>query len=257
MEDSYQIYQVRYFLDISYRGTPFSGWQIQANAASVQQAIEAALSTILKEKIAIVGSGRTDAGVHAYHQIAHFDHYRMEDILLLQHKLNSLLDSNISINKILKVAEGAHARFDAESRTYHYLIHQHKDPFKMGLSYYYSPKLDTQLINQACEIIKAHQNFECFSKVHTEVNHFNCYIFDAAWSQRDQSHTFVVTANRFLRGMVRSMVGTLLDVGIKKTSLNRLREILNSNDRTKAGRAVPAEGLFLARVSYPESVYLN
>lgn len=243
-------------MDISYKGTNFNGWQIQPNGVTVQEEIETALSTILKHKVAIVGSGRTDTGVHATQQVAHFDADEL-DTEKLHFKLNSFLNEDISINDIVPVKEDISARFEASSRKYHYHLHQAKNPFKKGFSYYFKPEMDIDQINKACEIIKHWQNFECFSKVHTEVNHFNCEIFEAGWIQKGNEHLFVISANRFLRGMVRAIVGTLIDVGLGKTSLDDLKEILKSNDRGKAGRAVPAEGLYLEEVIYPKNIYLD
>ncbi len=247
---------VRYFMYISYRGTNFNGWQIQPNGVTVQEEIEKALSTILKTETSIVGSGRTDTGVHATQQVAHFDLKKI-DAEKLVFKLNSFLNEDISINDIRLVKEDVSARFDATSRTYHYHLNQAKNPFKRGVSYYFRPELNVADINAACEIIKGWQNFECFSKVHTEVNSFNCEIFQAKWVQDGSNHLFEIAANRFLRGMVRAVVGTLIDVGLGKTSLDDFREILESNDRRKAGRAVPAEGLFLQKVVYPKDIYLD
>lgn len=246
---------VRYFMDISYRGTTFNGWQIQPNGTTVQGEIEKALTILLKTKCAIVGSGRTDTGVHARQQIAHFDTDASIDTGQLAFKLNSFLPADISINSIRLVPEEANARFSAVSRTYHYHIHTLKDPFKKGISYYFKPELDTDRIKNGCEIIANWQNFECFSKVHTDVNHFDCNIFAIDWTKYPTEHLFEVTANRFLRGMVRAMVGTLIDVGLGKTTIDRLKHILKSNDRSIAGRAVPAEGLFLQQVIYPEDIY--
>ncbi len=243
-------------MDISYKGTHFNGWQIQPNGVTVQEEIEKALSTILKTVTTIVGSGRTDTGVHAAQQIAHFDAEGIDPEKLAL-KLNSFLNEDISINAIIPIKNDVNARFEATSRTYHYHLHQTKDPFKKGLSYYFRPEMDIDKINQACEIIKGWQNFECFSKVHTEVNHFNCDVYEARWVEEDSNHLFVITANRFLRGMVRAIVGTLIDVGLNKTSLEELKKILESNDRSRAGRAVPAEGLYLQEVKYPENIYLN
>ncbi|MEQ6167319.1 tRNA pseudouridine(38-40) synthase TruA [Ekhidna sp. MALMAid0563] len=255
-KESYNFVAVRYFIDISYRGTNYSGWQTQPNGVTVQEEIEKAISTILQIETAITGSGRTDAGVHATQQIAHFDADNNEPKNLV-FKLNSFLDPDISVNGIRQVKDDVSARFEATSRKYHYHLHQAKDPFKTGLSYYFRPQLDIDLINKGCEIIKGWQNFECFSKVHTEVNHFNCDIFQARWVQDGTNHLFEITANRFLRGMVRAIVGTLIDVGLGKTSLEGLKNILESNDRSEAGRAVPPEGLYLQEVTYPEDIYIN
>ncbi len=223
----------------------------------MQEEIEKALSTILKKESSILGSGRTDTGVHASQQIAHFDTDHKIDTSQLVFKLNSFLGDSIAINSIRRVKDNVSARFEATSRKYHYHIHQSKDPFKVGLSYYFKPELNVELINKACDIIKGWKNFECFSKVHTEVNHFNCDIFQTKWIQDETNHLFEVSANRFLRGMVRAMVGTLLNVGLEKTSIDDLQLILESNDRRKAGRAVPPEGLYLQEVIYPTDIYLD
>ncbi|MEQ9466065.1 MAG: tRNA pseudouridine(38-40) synthase TruA [Ekhidna sp.] len=255
-KESYIFVAVRYFMDISYRGTHFSGWQIQPNGVTVQAEIEKALGILLQKETPITGSGRTDAGVHAARQIAHFDAESIDPDQLI-FKLNSFLGEDIAVHGIRLVKDDVSARFEAVSRKYHYHIHQEKDPFKNGVSYYFRPILNVALIKQACEIIKDWQNFECFSKVHTEVNHFNCDIFHAEWKQEGTNHLFVITANRFLRGMVRAIVGTLIDVGLEKTSLEEVKKILESNDRSRAGRAVPAEGLFLQEVVYPPDIYLD
>ncbi len=244
---------MRYFLDISYKGTNFHGWQIQPNGNTIQAELEAALSTILKTETAVVGSGRTDTGVHASQQIAHFECESIPTELV--YKLNSFLPKDISVNDLKEVNVDAHARFDAKKRTYHYHIHQKKNPFFQDTSYYFNQDVDVELISKGCEIIGSWENFECFSKVHTEVNNFNCEIFKADWQQKGDNHLFIIEANRFLRGMVRAIVGTLLDLGTGKTSLMELGEILKSNDRRKAGRAVPPQGLFLKKIEYPTNIY--
>ncbi|MEP5613226.1 MAG: tRNA pseudouridine(38-40) synthase TruA [Cyclobacteriaceae bacterium] len=246
---------MRYFLDISYEGTAYHGWQIQPTGNTVQEEIEKALSTILKEKISIMGSGRTDTRVHATQQIAHFDTLAELTPADLVYKLNSFLPKDIAIRSIKAVGNDAHARFDAVKRTYHYHLHQGKNPFKQDVSYHFKQDIDRDAILEGCEIIRNWENFECFSKVHTEVNNFNCQIFAIDWLQNEDSDLFVVTANRFLRGMVRAMVGTLLDLGTHKTNIEDLKGVLESNDRSRAGRAVPPQGLFLERIEYPTNVY--
>ncbi|MEQ9402025.1 MAG: tRNA pseudouridine(38-40) synthase TruA [Cyclobacteriaceae bacterium] len=246
---------VRYFLDISYKGTNFHGWQIQPNGNTVQAEIEQAVSTILKTKTSVIGSGRTDTGVHATQQIAHIDVDNEIQHENLVYKLNSFLPKDISVNEIVAVRNEAHARFDAKKRTYHYHIHQRKNPFKQESSYYFNPEINISQIKKACEIIREWKNFECFSKVHTEVNNFDCEIYDVKWTLIETNHLFVVQANRFLRGMIRAMVGTLLDIGCEKSSLDDLQKILRSGDRSMAGRAVPAHGLFLEKVEYEQKIY--
>lgn len=247
---------MRYFLDITYRGTRFHGWQIQPNGETVQEKVEEALSTILRTATPIVGSGRTDAGVHATQQIAHFDAKLPCSEQDFAHKLNAFLTADISVNHIRKVVPEANARFDAQARTYFYHIHQQKDPFQVGRSYHFNPKLNMDLMQDACEIIKRWQNFESFSKVHTEVNHFDCKVYEAFWEVDNRYLTFKVKANRFLRGMVRTMVGTLLEVGLEKLSIEAFKEVLAKRDRRGAGRSVPPEGLFLTAVDYPSHIYL-
>ncbi|MFY0607860.1 MAG: tRNA pseudouridine(38-40) synthase TruA [Cyclobacteriaceae bacterium] len=249
---------MRYFMDLSYKGTAYHGWQIQPNAPTVQEEINKALSLVLQQKIECVGSGRTDTGVHAKQQVAHLD---LEEVKLtldqLTYRLNGILPADISIKQIRQVKPDAHARFDATRRTYHYHLHKIKDPFITGQSYYFTKELDVSAIAKSIEIIRDWKIFQAFSKVHTEVNNFNCEIFEISWEETNVGYTFCVSANRFLRGMVRAMVGTLLDVGSGKIDTKVLTEILDSGDRSRAGRSVPAEGLFLSEVLYPESVYLE
>lgn len=248
---------MRFFLDITYIGSAFHGWQIQENASSVQAEINHALSTILRMPVECVGSGRTDTGVHATGQVAHFDSEVVFESSSLVHKLNSLLPKSIAINDCRQVQAAVHARFDAGFRSYQYHIHQRKNPFKTGKSYLFNKILNYEAIDQACELIKDWRNFEAFSRVQTEVNNFNCEIKVIKWEHSLEESTFHVSANRFLRGMVRAMVGTLLEIGQEKINLIQLKEILESKDRRKAGRAVPPDGLYLTKVSYPDHIYIN
>ncbi len=248
---------VRYFLDIAYRGTAFHGWQIQPNASTVQEEINKALSTLLQDTVECLGSGRTDTGVHASQQIAHFDTDKDLDSDKFQYRLNALLPQEISINAIDLVKDDAHARFDAVSRSYKYHIHKSKSPFKTGLSYFFNRPVDSTLINEACELINGWQNFQAFSKVHTDVKTFDCTIHHIHWEESNDSHIFSVSANRFLRGMVRAMVGTLLEVGQNKMSIADLKSVLESGVRSNAGRSAPPEGLFLTAVEYPKDIYIN
>lgn len=248
---------MRFFLDISYLGTAFHGWQVQDNANSVQAEVNNALSTILRTPIECLGSGRTDTGVHALCQVAHFDLESTLDTKSIVFKLNSLLPKTIAINSCRQVKEDAHARFDADFRSYKYHFHSSKNPFKEGKSYLFSKPLDFEAINKSCELIGGWKNFEAFSKVQTEVNNFNCTIQEIGWERNNEGSFFYVSANRFLRGMVRAMVGTLLEVGQLKISVAQLKEILESKDRRQAGRAVPPEGLYLSKVSYPDHIYIK
>ncbi|NNE55158.1 MAG: tRNA pseudouridine(38-40) synthase TruA [Flavobacteriales bacterium] len=247
---------MRYFTEISYKGTQYSGWQIQENANTVQAEFNKALSVLLKTETDSMGCGRTDAGVHALGMVAHFDAAKELEADFL-YKLNALLPKDISIREIRAVKSEAHARFDAISRSYRYLIHDHKDPFSNHDSYFFNKALDLEAIDRAVEIIKNQKDFEAFSKVHTEVNHFNCDIFEAKWERSETGHVFHIRADRFLRGMVRTIVGTLLDVGEGKTSPDQVKEILESKDRKLAGRSVPAHGLYILKADYPNEIYLN
>ena len=245
----------RYFLEISYIGTAYHGWQVQPNAVSIQEVLNNALSMKLRREINCTGSGRTDAGVHALMQVAHFDvENEINDLIDFQHQLNSMLPRDISINSIFPVHESASARFDACSRSYIYRINQQKDPFHHGRSYLFDHQLDLKRMNAACQVILKWTDFQAFSRVRTDVNTFNCTISHAAWEQNNDKLTFSVTANRFLRSMVRTLVGTMLDIAEKKISLDDFQAILESKDRKKAGRSVPACGLYLSNIEFPEAI---
>ena len=243
---------------LSYKGTQYHGWQVQPNAVSVQETLNEAFSKILREKIELTGAGRTDTGVHAINYIAHFDSEK--DKLNCDKnfifKLNSYLPNDIAIHKILNVIPDAHARFDAISRTYHYQIHQHKDPFLKETSWYYPYKLDIELMNKAAELLLTFADFTSFSKLHTDVKTNDCRITQAFWMAENHNLTFVITADRFLRNMVRAIVGTLLDVGKNKISLNDFIQIIENKNRSDAGLSVPAHGLFLMQVTYPDKLFL-
>ena len=245
---------MRYFIELQYLGTNYHGWQVQPNAISVQQVIESTLSTLLREKIKIVGAGRTDAGVHAKQMFAHFDTISNINKTAILHRLNAFLPKDISILSVFKVEKDAHARFDAISRSYEYHIYLGKNPFKIETSWQiYHPKLDIDLMNEAATILLDYTNFKCFSKTHTDVHTYNCTITEAKWILKDNNLIFHITANRFLRNMVRAIVGTLYNVGIGKISVDDMHTIIKSKDRNKAGFSVPAKGLFLTKVVYPFS----
>ncbi len=246
----------RYFLDISYKGTNYHGWQIQHNAHTVQAEILDCLSKVLRQPLEIMGSGRTDTGVHAKQQIAHFELESEVNCDDLVYKLNSILPEDIAINNCKKVRENAHARFDATERAYHYFINQHKSPFYEGKSYYYKEKLDVELMNMAASKLLGELDFESFSKVKTEVNNFICTITTAKWFLQNDQLVFHVRANRFLRGMVRALVGTLIDVGRNRLTIEEFVSIIEAKNRKAAGRAVPPQGLFLTEVNYPQEIYL-
>ncbi|NJO01257.1 MAG: tRNA pseudouridine(38-40) synthase TruA [Bacteroidia bacterium] len=242
---------MRYFLDIAYQGARYHGWQIQENAHSIQAEIQHKLSLLLQEDVEITGSGRTDTGVHAEQQIAHLDCHQPLNHTHHRYKLNHMLPPDIAIANIYKVSPEAHARFDALARRYQYRISRRKNPFRAGLSYYDRRPYALERLNEAAAILLTYQDFEAFSKVHTQVNHFRCRIDEAYWTENDDLLCFHIEADRFLRGMVRAIVGTLLDIGQGKLNPNDLKNVIESKDRRQAGRTVPPEGLFLCQVKYP------
>lgn len=244
-------YILRYFIEFAYNGKNYHGFQSQPDAASVQETLEKALSTLLRETIAIVGAGRTDAGVHAKQMFAHFDTEQILDYSILTKKLNSFLPIDIVVYRIFEVDKEAHTRFDASSRTYEYYIHTYKDAFIQEGSWYCHQTLDVDAMNNACKILFEYTDFECFSKVHTDVNTFNCKISEAYWEQNGNQLKFTITADRFLRNMVRAIVGTLINIGTHKIDENQLKQIIESKNRSQAGFSVPAHGLYLVKVKYP------
>lgn len=243
---------MRYFIECAYRGTNYSGWQIQNNALTVQEEIEKGLSMLLKHKIEITGSSRTDAGVHAMQQLAHFEMAtEIIDCENLVYRMNKLVPLDISIQKIFRVDDNYHSRFEAISRRYEYRISRKKNPFQRGISYEFNGDLNINLMNEACQIMFRYIDFQCFSKINTDVLTYNCTIIEAYWKEeRNDLLIFNIKANRFLRGMVRAIVGTLLEVGMSKISISDFEQIILSQNRKKAGRSVPAEGLFLMEVNY-------
>jgi len=244
---------LRYFLDISYKGTSFHGWQRQPNAFTVQEALEKAMKVLLQEEVQVTASGRTDTGVHARQQMVHFDTAQVLNADFT-YKLNHILPESIVASHLYQVSDEAHSRFDATSRSYEYHIHVFKDPFVNQQSYRVKPKLDLDRLNAAAALLIGKQDFCSFSKVHTGVAHFECDIKEARWEQEGNKLVFYVTANRFLRGMVRTLVGTMLEIGIGKQEVSWIKEIVEARDRKAAGRAVDPEGLFLTQVVYPVSV---
>ena len=250
---------MRYFIELAYKGTNYHGWQYQPGADSVQETLNKALSLLLKTDIDIVGAGRTDSGVHAKQMFAHFDFESEVDVPQLVHKLNSFLPKDIAVFNILKVSDEAHARFDATKRTYEYHIHTMKDVFENDGSYQFQFPLNIDKMNEACQILFKHNDFECFSKVNTDVNTFNCVIFEAHWTrgnpeasgkQNGNKLIFTIAADRFLRNMVRAIVGTMINIGIGKISLADFEKIIDSKDRSQAGFSVPAHGLYLTKIEY-------
>ncbi|MDX6182570.1 tRNA pseudouridine(38-40) synthase TruA [Flavobacterium sp. Fl-77] len=241
---------MRYFIRFAYNGTHYHGWQFQPNAASVQETLNKALSILLHAPINAMGAGRTDTGVHAQEMYAHFDFETSIDIPNLIHKLNSYLPKDIAIFDIMPVHDEAHCRFDATKRTYEYHINTVKNPFLAELSWYFNRNLDVDLMNQAARILMEHTNFQCFSKVNTDVNTFDCTIFEAYWEIKNDNLVFTISANRFLRNMVRAIVGTLINIGLHKITLTDFENIIISKSREKAGFSVPAHGLYLTKIDY-------
>ena len=247
----------RYFIYLGYNGKNFCGWQVQPNGTTVQQCIEEALATILRKPVPIVGAGRTDAGVHARLMIAHFDWEELiSDTAFLVEKLNRLLPKDIAVYRIVPVRQEAHARFDATSRTYKYYVTLQKDPFNYEQVYKMSGKLDFELMNKACPILFEYIDFTSFSKLHTDVKTNNCRIMQAGWKQEGNVWVFTIQADRFLRNMVRAIVGTLLEVGRGKLTLDGFRKVIEKKDRGEAGTSAPGHALYLVDVTYPETLFL-
>ena len=242
---------MRYFIEFAYNGKNYHGWQYQPNASSVQETLGNAVSVLLRNETELMGAGRTDSGVHAKQMFAHFDsdvNFKAEKLIS---KLNSYLPKDIVVFDIHQVSDEAHARFDAKKRTYEYHIHSFKDAFKNEQSWYLHQKLDLEKMNQASKMLFEYQDFQCFSKVHTDVTTFNCSIFEANWKQDKNRIVFTISADRFLRNMVRAIVGTLTEIGSGKRNLDDLKKIIESKDRNQAGASAPAHGLFLTKVEYP------
>ena len=248
----------RYFIELAYKGTNFHGWQFQPNAVSVQECLEKALSVITRESIAVTGAGRTDTGVHASYFVAHFDSSKTNlDHPDFVYNLNSFLGNDVVVFYISKIHPEAHARFDAASRTYQYHLNFIKDPFSIETSWYFFRQLDLVKMNEASQILFEYTDFTSFSKLHTDVKTNNCTIYQAEWTQVGSAVVFTVKADRFLRNMVRALVGTILEIGIGKIDLHAFRNIIEQKDRGAAGLSVPAHGLFLTDIEYPESIFVN
>lgn len=245
---------MRYFIELSYKGTAYNGWQRQNNSLGVQQVVEEALFKILRTNIELVGSSRTDTGVHAEQQYAHFDYEEIVDPELLVYKLNGVTPHDIAIHRIFQVPDDTNSRFAASYRRYEYRIRKRKSPFLIEQVMVSRAELDVALMNKAAEHMLTNDDFECFSKIHTSVNNFRCKIDEAIWYERGDLLIFSIRSNRFLRGMVRAVVGTLLEVGKGKRTVESFEQVILSKDRKKAGAQAPAEGLFLVEVGYPEEL---
>jgi tRNA pseudouridine38-40 synthase len=254
----------RYFIQLAYDGTDFHGWQIQPNATTVQELLNDALTIVLRERIETTGCGRTDTGVHARDFYAHFDnqslvigHPSLEndsqalDPIKTVTSINAILPSTIAVKRIIPVHAEAHARFDATSRSYEYHVHFNKDPFKINHSWQLRDKPDIALMNAAARVIMEYTDFSCFSKSHTQTYTNNCKITRAEWVYSKHCLVFHITADRFLRNMVRAIVGTLMQVGRKEIQPDDVRAIIESKNRSNAGTSVPACGLYLTEIKYP------
>ncbi|MBV7268413.1 tRNA pseudouridine(38-40) synthase TruA [Winogradskyella luteola] len=248
---------MRFFIEFSYNGKAYHGWQIQPNAISVQEVLEKALSTILKTGITVVGAGRTDAGVHASQMFAHFDFAETFNSKDLVYRLNSYLPKDIAILNIFEVQPNAHARFNATSRTYHYKISTSKNVFDYDFAYQVQLPLNVDAMNEACKILFKYKDFQCFSKSNTDVKTYNCDIKTVFWTINTNQLIFTITADRFLRNMVRAIVGTMVNIGLGKLKPEDMSYIIASKDRGRAGFSVPAHGLYLVEVVYPESLRLK
>lgn len=243
--------KMRFFITLSYDGTRYHGWQIQPNGDSIQQRLQEALSTLLRQPIEVVGAGRTDTGVHAKMMVAHFDWDEPLDSSQLAYKLNKLLPQDIAVQEVRQVTEDMHARFSATSRTYHYFIHTHKDPFLFAYSWQIPYKLDFDKMNEAAKVLLEYKDFTSFSKVNTDVKTNLCDLKEAYWQEMAPGQwRFTITANRFLRNMVRAIVGTLVEVGRGKLSTDDVRRIIEAKDRCQAGESVPGNALFLVNIKY-------
>lgn len=248
---------MRYLFSISYLGTHYNGWQTQANAKGVQQVVEESMSKILRRDIEIVGSGRTDTGVHCKKQYFHAELSNPLSEKAFMQNLNALLPRDIAIHSIQKIHPEASARYSAVERSYQYIMTRKKDPLLIGLAWHFFKPLDVELMNQASALLLGVHDFECFSKVKTDVNHFVCTIKKAKWKVKSDLLLFDISANRFLRGMVRAIVGTLVDVGTGKISVKEFEAIQKSKDRKQAGMNVPADGLYLMAVKYPKRIFME
>ena len=248
---------MRYFIDLSYNGRAYHGWQIQPDVTTVQAELNHALSTVLRVPLECMGAGRTDTGVHAKQMIAHFDIDTKIDVKDIVYKLNVYLPKDIHINAIHKVHPEIHARFEALSRTYVYKVSRTKNAFKYQSEHTYTLPLDVDLMNQAAKILFEYTDFQCFSKVKTDVKTYDCTIMEAQWQVDNNSLNFTIKADRFLRNMVRAIVGTMIEVGAKKRTLEEFRKIIASKNRSNAGTSAPARGLYLINIEYPKSIYVQ
>lgn len=249
---------MRYFIYLAYDGSNYHGWQVQPNGNSVQSELQRALSILLRSNIDMVGAGRTDAGVHARMMVAHFETEQPFDTEQLSYRLNRILPRDISIDHIIPVTDDMHARFSAVSRTYHYYINTRKSPFLWRYSCPIHYQLDFDLMNEGGRILTTYEDFGAFCKSHTDVKTTLCQVTEARWEElEDNQYCFVITANRFLRNMVRAVAGTLIDLGRGKISIEEFQQIIESRKRTEAGESMPGNALFLWNIEYPQHPFIN
>jgi len=246
----------RYFVELAFNGSCFHGWQIQPGAITVQEVLNKAISTLLAEPVNLVGCGRTDAGVHAAHFVAHFDVQKpVTDCDQLVYRINRFINLPIRVDRIVYVNQTAHARFDAQLRTYHYLISSEKSPFMRDFTWQIPFALDVESMNKACSLLLGKHDFTSFSKLHTDVKTNICTVTTAHWMQNDHLLVFKIQSDRFLRNMVRAIVGTMIEIGKHKMDYTEMKSILLALDRSSAGMSVPAQGLFLSWVDYPGEIF--
>lgn len=251
-------FQLRYFIELSYKGTNYHGWQVQPNSVSIQELIDNAFSTIFGTSINVVGAGRTDTGVHAEQLYAHVDFTNEINIGDVIYKINSLLPHDIVVENIVKTKEDVHARFDAISRSYEYRIFLGRNPFLLETTWQLNnKKLNIVKMNEAAQILLTYTNFKCFSRTNSNVKTYNCDVKRAEWVLTKKMLIFHITADRFLRNMVRAIVGTLIEVGTGKITFEDFKEIIDSKDRCNAGTSAPAQGLFLTQVTYPKTIFIH
>ncbi len=246
----------RYLVELAYNGEGFHGWQIQPNALTVQEAVNQGLSTLLKEDINVVGAGRTDTGVHASHFVAHFNCLNSEiDCEHLVYKLNRYFTGSIRIDRIIPITSEFHARFSATARTYHYLISRFHQPFMRGLIWNFNRELNVNSMNTAASKLLQYDDFTSFARLHTETKTNTCKIREAKWIEHESLYVFKICADRFLRNMVRAVVGSLVEIGLGKMSVDQFIDIIEIQNRSKAGQSAPAEGLFLTQIDYPAELF--
>lgn len=246
----------RYFIEVAYKGTHFKGFQIQNDERTIQGELNRALSIILKTNIQTTTSSRTDAGVHAYQNFLHVD-VESNNLFEKTYNINAILPQDMVVLAIHPVNDQAHSRFDATARRYKYYLTRHKNPFLQETAYYFPFTIDVELMNECCKLILSNTDFTSFSKKHTDVNNFNCHLTHAQWTEHQETISFEVASNRFLRGMVRALVGTMLQVGRKKMSVDQFQEIIHSQNCQRADFSAVAKGLFLEKVYYPDSLFLH